>query len=256
MNKRDYMTSFYELMYSQEFDPKDLDYELFDRSIVFLERLAEVENSSVNVYDFNRRKYVFMRSKFSDQLGHNINQVKEEGPFFYLELIHPDDLPGVVKTTERVFTFLQSIPADERKNYKVVYNCRIKGNKGKYLHFLQQNIVLELDRKGNIWLLMTISDLLPDYSQYSEFEPRLFNIRTGKQYLFSDDNLRKSSSILTIREIEILSLSSKGLASKEIADQLYLSVNTVNNHRQKIMGKTKATNTTEAITYARNLGLL
>jgi len=51
-------------------------------------------------------------------------------------------------------------------------------------------------------------------------------------------------------------LVSKGFASKEIADKLFLSINTVNNHRQNILEKVGAVNTTEAVTYARNLGLL
>lgn len=50
--------------------------------------------------------------------------------------------------------------------------------------------------------------------------------------------------------------SSKGFASKEIADKLFLSINTVNNHRQNILEKIKASNTSEAVSYARNLGLL
>ena len=256
MNQKNNIESFNNLIYNQEFDPKDVDYELFDKSLVFFERLSEVENTSVNIFDLNKKKYVFMRSKYSDKLNHDVKKAKEQGPSYFLEIIHPDDIPAIVDISIKVFTFLQSIPASERKDYKLVYNCRIMSDKGNYLHFLQQNIVLELDKKGNIWLLMTITDLLPDYNQNTKFESRLFNIRSGKQYFFSDNILKKSSLLLTIREIEILGLSSKGLASKEIADQLYLSVSTVNNHRQKIMEKTRATNTTEAITYARNLGLL
>jgi DNA-binding NarL/FixJ family response regulator len=63
-------------------------------------------------------------------------------------------------------------------------------------------------------------------------------------------------AILSTREVEVLGLVSKGFASKEIADKLFLSVNTVNNHRQNILEKVRASNTSEAITYAKNLGLL
>lgn len=256
MAERDQIASFYDIMHNQEIDQNDIDQELFDKSIVFLERLSQVENSSVNVYDISKQKYVFMRSKFWDQLGHDIGKAANEGPSYFLKLIHPEDIPLILDITKKAFTFLLSIPISERKDYKVVYNCRIKGNKGKYLQFLQQNVILELDKKGNIWLLMTISDLLPDSARFSKVEPRLFNIKSGKQFLFTDTDVKKSKSILTSREIEILELSSKGLASKEIADQLFLSVNTINNHRKKIMEKTNTTNTSEAITYARNLGLL
>jgi len=252
----DRLASFYDIIYNQHFDPSDIDYELFDKSIIFLERLSEVENSSVNVYDFSKRKYVFMRSKFSDLLGHDVQKAKDEGPSYFLPLIHPDDIPIITDITKKAMAFLQSVSVSEKKDFKIVYNCRIKNDKGVYLHFLQQNVVLELDKKGRIWLLMTISDLLPDNSKFTKVEPRLFNLKNGKQYLFMEDTLQKSKSILTDRELEILELSSQGFASKKIADQLYLSVNTVNNHRKKIMEKTNAMNTMEAITYARNLGLI
>jgi len=53
-------------------------------------------------------------------------------------------------------------------------------------------------------------------------------------------------TILSTREVEVLGLVSKGFASKEIADKLFLSINTVNNHRQNILEKVRASNTSEA----------
>ena len=47
-----------------------------------------------------------------------------------------------------------------------------------------------------------------------------------------------------------------GLASREIADRLSISVATVNNHRQHILEKTGARNSAEAVRYASGLGLL
>ena len=74
--------------------------------------------------------------------------------------------------------------------------------------------------------------------------------------MFQNELEPNKKTILSKREIEVLGLVSKGFASKEIADKLFLSVNTVNNHRQNILEKVKASNTSEAVNYARNLGLL
>jgi DNA-binding CsgD family transcriptional regulator len=62
--------------------------------------------------------------------------------------------------------------------------------------------------------------------------------------------------LLTAREKEILQLISKGLISKEIADKLYISVNTVNTHRQRILEKLQADNAIEAIKYASRTGII
>jgi len=47
----------------------------------------------------------------------------------------------------------------------------------------------------------------------------------------------------------------KGMLSKEISDKLFLSIHTVNKHRQNIMQKMNTSNIIEALDYARKLGL-
>jgi len=79
-----------------------------------------------------------------------------------------------------------------------------------------------------------------------------------KHYLFyfSTDSEDEKKNILTKREIEILGLLAKGPVSKKIADELFISVNTVNNHRRNILEKTKSETTAMAIKYGQSLGLL
>jgi DNA-binding NarL/FixJ family response regulator len=61
---------------------------------------------------------------------------------------------------------------------------------------------------------------------------------------------------LTSREKEILLLISKGEISKVIADQLNISINTVNRHRQNILEKLNVNNSIEAVRTADALNLL
>ena len=60
---------------------------------------------------------------------------------------------------------------------------------------------------------------------------------------------------LTNRELEVLRLMKQGLLSKEIANILKVSINTVNSHRQNILQKLKANNSIEAVNFAQRLGL-
>ena len=62
--------------------------------------------------------------------------------------------------------------------------------------------------------------------------------------------------LLSVRECEILKQISSGKASKQIADALNISINTVNNHRQNIIRKLHCQNTAEAIVVASKLGIL
>ena len=78
----------------------------------------------------------------------------------------------------------------------------------------------------------------------------IVNLRTGKSCLFNN------RSFLSQREIEILGLISQGLDSHEISDKLFISVNTVNNHRHNILSKTKTETTIQACYYAKRIGII
>ena len=55
---------------------------------------------------------------------------------------------------------------------------------------------------------------------------------------------------LTTREIEVLRLVAKGMSNREIADDLYISENTVKNHVRNILEKLHLHNRMEAVIYA------
>lgn len=52
---------------------------------------------------------------------------------------------------------------------------------------------------------------------------------------------------LTTREKEILSCIASGLSSKQIAGKLFISINTVANHRKNMLAKMGARNSAELV---------
>ena len=61
---------------------------------------------------------------------------------------------------------------------------------------------------------------------------------------------------LSEREIEVLQLIADGLTNREIANKLFLSLNTVKVHTRNIYGKLGAHHRTDAVVKARTLGIL
>ncbi len=61
---------------------------------------------------------------------------------------------------------------------------------------------------------------------------------------------------LTTRELEILRLTATGLTDKEIADQLDLSVKTINNHMRSICEKLEVNNRCSAVAQALSKGII
>ena len=61
---------------------------------------------------------------------------------------------------------------------------------------------------------------------------------------------------LSKREIEVLHLMAAGLSNREIAEKLFISLNTVKTHAKNINGKMDVNNRTKAVARAKELGVL
>jgi two-component system, NarL family, response regulator LiaR len=61
---------------------------------------------------------------------------------------------------------------------------------------------------------------------------------------------------ITPRELEVLALMAEGLSNQEIADRLFVSLNTVKTHASNVFSKLDAQRRTQAIQRAKDLGLL
>jgi DNA-binding CsgD family transcriptional regulator len=61
---------------------------------------------------------------------------------------------------------------------------------------------------------------------------------------------------LTPRELEILGLIAAGLSTREIAERLYVSENTVKTHASRLFGKLGARRRTQAVQLAKDAGIL
>ena len=247
---------FREYLAGVPFDVGPEDYLAMESRLALIEQMAEVQGSSVVVYDFYRQNYLLRKIRFSGQLGHDQVMAEEEGLGYFVSLVHPEDAPVILDTYLKAFGFLESLAAQERKNYKLVYNFRSRGKDVSYHAMVDQVVVLELDRGGNIWLLLGLTDLLPTQHRTGKTDRQFVNLKDHTLYLFNNRSESAGNPVLSAREAEVLGLVARGFASKRIAEQLYISVNTVNNHRQKILEKTRASNTAEAVAYARTLGLV
>ena len=68
-------------------------------------------------------------------------------------------------------------------------------------------------------------------------------------------NISSDTPALTPKEREVLQLLAEGKSNKEIADYLYVSIKTVDNHRQRIMDKLNLRTVAELTKYAIREGL-
>jgi DNA-binding NarL/FixJ family response regulator len=84
---------------------------------------------------------------------------------------------------------------------------------------------------------------------------KIFNSFTKNNPKLNKNEL-DTNSILTGRELEIITLISLEYSGKEISEQLFISVNTVETHRKNIMKKLDAKNTISLVKYALKNNLI
>lgn len=105
------------------------------------------------------------------------------------------------------------------------------------------NEAIKLGAKGFINKSISIPDLI-----------QKINLVLGGATIFP--HYEQETESLTNREKEVLQLAAKGLKQQEIADQLYISRRTVNNHIQMINEKFYVNSTVAAIVRGIQLGIV
>lgn len=242
----------------QLFKREELDYSILIQHIQFLESLSVLQSSVVSIFDLAKMEHVYLSPNFYDLLGWDPDKISAPDMDYINQRMHPDDFAHLNHVSWQFFEIILRVDPvwrEQMKFIKMIMDYRTLGKDGNYVRVIEQHKLLELDKYGNTWLSMSIMDLSPDQDMTSLCRYRLVNTLTGELFQFPSSELIAEHK-LSFREQEILQLLAKGLISKQIADKLFISVNTVNTHRQRIIEKLNVSNTAEAVQYAGRLGLI
>ena len=97
-------------------------------------------------------------------------------------------------------------------------------------------------------------DLLGGLERGEVVMTRAMSSRLLRQASSADSN--PSTEALTEREIDVLRLVAQGASNQQIADELFISINTVKVHLRNILDKLRVDNRAQAAVYAVRCGLL
>ena len=249
---------YYELMESQQIREQDLDFSLFQKHKQFLTYMAQVDNSAITIFDLYKKEHVFASYNFTSLFGYDLEKIESGGNEFFNSKVHPDDFIAILKSSIRIFEYFLSVSKEQRINLKAINEYRVLNGNNQYVRVIEQHQVLELDRKGNVWLSLGVVDISPNQDSSTLTRTQVLNFKTGQLIKLPVEKTTANNPTIELssREKEVLVMVKEGLLSKEISEKLYISVHTVNTHRQRILEKLNANNSQEAIKYASALGLL
>ena len=168
--------------------------------------------------------------------------------------IHPEDLVEKRLLEYQFFQKTFSMSSEERLKYRGRCRIRMMNEKGVYQYIDNLVQIMENTPSGSVWLIFCLYTLSADQRTEQGICPTITHMERGEvETLFFSEEHR---NILSEREKEILRCIRKGLSSKEIAAALYISVKTVNRHRQNILEKLSVSNSIEACRAAELMKLL
>lgn len=250
--------AYYAFLEQQYPDIDNRDYSILENHTTILNQLSSIGNSRISVFDTYRKSHVFSSSNNNIFLGYQQQEIETDFEHFIRTRIHVDDHRALLEHGLSALKLFSCFATDEKLNHKFIAEYRIQNSDGVYVRVVEQQQVLALDNDNNLWLALSILDTSPNQKNMDEgFKSEILNFNTGRIISLNNPNITDSAAIsLTDREMQILKLVKAGLLSKEISDQLAISVHTVNTHRQKVLAKLGVNNSIEAVSLASKLGLL
>jgi DNA-binding CsgD family transcriptional regulator/PAS domain-containing protein len=190
------------------------------------------------IVDLRTGGYEFMSANVERLLGYSPRQFTTGGIAFARGLLHPEDAGTAWQLLLQVYKCLLDLPARHRSLAGLSRDYRLRRADGTYVRLLEQSKVLQMDRRGNVTHLLGVCTDITDWKR-SDVLSASVDSAHAHTCVTAADAPGTSPRGLSPREREIIRLVSEGYNSQEIADQLFISVHTVNTHRRNISGKTK-----------------
>jgi DNA-binding CsgD family transcriptional regulator len=211
------------------------------------------------IFNFAKLGFTYIHPSIETVLGIKPNEFTFDS---FFKLLHPDDLNAFTTKESIVGDFLLSkISSKDITKYKVVYLQRLKHTSGVFKIILHQVRTLSISEDNKIQHVLAVHtdvthlNLNFDHniSFISETLPSFYTISTDSDYKLIELKLK---ALFTKREKEIINYIARGLAAKEIANKLHLSLYTINTHKRNILQKSKCKNTAELITRCFREGVI
>ncbi|MFL1011738.1 LuxR C-terminal-related transcriptional regulator [Flavisericum labens] len=194
--------------------------------------------------------FEYVSKNFKTCLGLDKGILEAEGMRYFWSRIHPDDLEQWLKALNELMNFtLSEIDLADRGKMSYTWNYRFKNAKEEYVNIIQNTTPLEFDMDEKpIIGLAHYTVINADLKMPVCASAKLLNNRNEYDTVYYNNF---SQNLLTDgvsnRERDIIRLLALNYSSKEIAEKLNISSNTVDTHRRNILKKLNISSTGELV---------
>ncbi|GGC06630.1 hypothetical protein GCM10011325_36810 [Dyadobacter sediminis] len=203
-----------------------------------MEETLRLRKASVAVIDLHSMRYLCTIGDLKLIIGWDHDIFLKEGVAFFLSKLESSDYRGLEKMSKVMTDYVVTLSHDKIANFKSYFDFRMIRPDGQMVRILQEGVILKRDPTGNISLLLAMISNISYLKRNNRQHLRLTDGNDNLIYEVDNESglLRKLDN-LTKRELEIARMIGEKLTSEEIGERLFLSIHTINTHRQNIVRK-------------------
>lgn len=217
-----------------------------------IKALARLNNHTVYVINYKDKGFDYVSDNPLFLCGHSAKDVQDMGYEFYIKYVPQNDLELLLKINQLGFDFYDKVPKEEVKEYLISYDFHLKNKENKEILINHKMTPLFLNSDGKLWKALCLVSLS---SSNSSGNIKIFKSGNQKILEYNEVDCVWNSVkpiILNEREKEILLPSIRAFSVDEMAEELFLSSNTIKFHRKSLFEKLNVSNISEAISLAKS----
>lgn len=219
-----------------------------------LDELMKMNGQFLIVMDLTQVKIIYSSKHCVEMVdvGVEPNQVT---PYEMFEAVHPDDVERFGMGRAKMISIDKDLFIAKKGSSLLSTNIRMRRPDKSYTDQLFQCYMFYSSTPHKaVYEIQVNTDV-----DWFKFKKERYHYYTGNDislFRFPDDELLNISHGLSPRELEIVKLIETGLSSQEIADQIFLSLHTVNKHRSNILERSGKTQISDLIYALKAQGVL
>jgi DNA-binding CsgD family transcriptional regulator len=223
----------------------------------YLNEFSESENSVKVIFDHANLKILYISDNVPALTGYTEKDFGKASILFALKLITLDHFNFMYVWLQWAIGIHAEL-GDLNRAKQAVCGVQLKHKDGHVMRILFRHIALEMAESGAVKVAAISIDDITHLIKGNFYWGRMaFDDREQDIHHFiSTDKKDVQHDIISDREKEVLRLLALGKESKEIAESLFLSSHTVDNHRRNMIARTGAKDTTALVQICRMAGII
>ena len=246
MNDINIKTAYHEIFKS--YDNPSLEHHI--NKIIELDDYLPYSSTFFCITNTQDLSFEYVSKNMRSCLGLDKTLFEENGMRYFWSRMHPDDLEKWLLALNSLMDFtLNEIAEEDRIKMTYTWNYRLRNGEDEYVNIIQNTSPLEFDSNNKpIIGLAHYTVLHPDINlQVCASAKRLNDQNEYDTLYFNNFSQKLISDGISNRERDVIRLLVLNYSSKDIAEKLNISPNTVDTHRRNILKKLGISSTGELI---------